>query len=171
MSTRDPLTPRRATIDGEDLTIPDTDAGADPAVLGRDADDATGVGNDQLVAADGAEPYFPPTDPPVVPGEPDNADVVQGFAPTSDWTDDGRAPGAGDITGADDDTLADRVMRRLRGDAATSTLEGIAVEARDGVVYLRGTVQGLDDGDLAVDVASRVPGVREVVDATSVEGL
>jgi len=39
----------------------------------------------------------------------------------------------------------------------------------DGVVYLRGRVQSLDDTDLAAEIASRIPGVNDVVDEMTVE--
>jgi len=37
-----------------------------------------------------------------------------------------------------------------------------SVVVRDGVVHLHGTVTDLDDADAAEEVASRIPGVREV---------
>jgi osmotically-inducible protein OsmY len=43
------------------------------------------------------------------------------------------------------------------------------VETVDGVVYLRGTVPGLEDTDLAAEVAARVPGVVDVVDEMTVQ--
>ena len=52
-----------------------------------------------------------------------------------------------------------------RSDAATSSLR-LNVETIDGVVYLRGEVDTLDDGDLAAEVAARVRGVEDVVDET-----
>lgn len=64
-----------------------------------------------------------------------------------------------------DDDISRRVRRNLRIDPTTMTLR-LHVETIDGVVYLRGTVETLDDGDLAAEVASRVVGVEDVVDET-----
>src|SRR5947209_18491355 len=63
MSDRDPLAPDRRGLSEEDL-----------AMLGQeDPDEMADATNDPMVAADSAEPYMPPTDPPVVPkGGPDH---------------------------------------------------------------------------------------------------
>ena len=63
--------------------------------------------------------------------------------------------------GYGDEAMADLVRQELREDAATTDLE-IRVVVRDGVVHLHGTVTDLDDADAAEEVASRIPGVREV---------
>ena len=75
MSERDPLAPDRQGLDDEDL-----------ALLGQeDLDEMANATNDPMVAADYAEPYVPPTDPPVIPtGGPDNIEVADGFAGTSE---------------------------------------------------------------------------------------
>jgi len=41
----------------------------------------------------------------------------------------------------------------------------------NGVAHLRGQVDGLEDANNAQDVASRVPGVQDVIDETEVAGL
>ena len=88
-------------------------------------------------------------------------EVAQGFAPTSEGTDP-----AGDMP-LDDDTITERVQRLLQTDAATSNLN-LLVTTRNQVVYLRGVVSSNDDGDLAAEVASRIPTVVDVVDETTV---
>ncbi len=147
----DPLAPERRGLTEED-----------EAALGLDAvDDMSDATDDPMVAADEAEPYLAATDPPVVPGGRDTIEVADGFAATSEGAEDrAGAPG--------DDEITARVRDLLRIDAATSSLD-LDVETIDGVVYLRGMVQALDDTDNAADVASRVPGVVEVVDETTVE--
>ncbi len=150
-ASRDPLRPGREGLDEEDA-----------AALGLETDtDRTDVTDDPLIAADYAEPYIAPTDPPVVPGGRDTIEVAQGFAGTSEGAED-RAGTPGD------DEITERVRDRLRTDAATSTLT-LRVHTIDGVVYLRGLAQSLDDTDLAAEVASRVPGVVDVVDEMQVE--
>jgi hyperosmotically inducible periplasmic protein len=152
MSDRDPLAPNRQGLNEEDL-----------ALLGQeDPDEMANATDDPMVAADSAEPYVPPTDPPVVPkGGPDNIEVADGFASTSEGAEErAGVPGDAEIT--------ERVKDLLRTDAGTSTLD-LDVETIDGVVYLRGTVPSLEDTDLAAEVAARVPGVVDVVDEMTVQ--
>ncbi len=150
-NSRDPLRASRAGIDEEDTVA-----------LGLEgSDDRTDVTDDPLVAADYAEPYIAPTDPPVVPGGRDTIEVAQGFAGTSEGYEE-RAGTPGD------DEITERVRDLLGSDAATSTLN-LHVYTVDGVVYLRGRVQSLDDTDLAAEIASRIHGVVDVVDEMTVE--
>ncbi len=150
-NSRDPLRTSRAGIDEEDT-----------GTLGLEgSDDRTDITDDPLVAADYAEPYIAPTDPPVVPGGRDTIEVAQGFAGTSEGYEE-RAGTPGD------DEITERVRDLLGADAATSTLN-LHVYTVDGVVYLRGRVQSLDDTDLAAEIASRLPGVVDVVDEMTVE--
>jgi hypothetical protein len=153
MSERDPLAPGRQGLNEEDM-----------ALLGyEDVDEMADVTSDPMEAADSAEPYMAPTDPPVVPkGGPDNIEVAEGFAGTSEGAEE-RAGVPGD------DEITARVKDLLRIDAATSTLD-LDVETVDGVVYLRGTVPGFEDTDVAAEVAARVPGVVDVVDEMTVQG-
>lgn len=109
-------------------------------------------------AAEGAEPYFPPTDPVVNGG---GRAVVGGLERTSmdslevDPSTIDEEPG--------DEALADAVRRELHEDAETSHLH-LDVQVRRGVVFLRGIADDIEDTDNAADVASRLPGVRQVVE-------
>ena len=73
------------------------------------------------------------------------------------------------VEGPVDGDLAERVRLALARDAATTDLAPEVVEENDGVVTLRGTVQSLEDTDNAIEVAARVPGVKDVVDELAVE--
>ena len=126
---------------------------------------------DTAVAADEAEPYFPPTDPVVrrAPREQGGFTVVGGFSPTSldapiDLEQLPRPLTSGD------DQIAREVRLALKEDAATSDLP-IHVAVREGVVTLRGIVPTMADTDLAEEVASRVPGVVEVREELEVVGV
>lgn len=116
---------------------------------------------------EGDEVYFPPTDPVVGTNDDGEPMVIGGFEATSDdevavdRSSDGRLG---------DEAIAAAVRRELREDAATSDLR-IRVHVEQGVVYLRGLVPSLDDAEDAEDVASRVPGVDEVVEELEVEGM
>jgi osmotically-inducible protein OsmY len=96
-----------------------------------------------------------------------NLEILGGFAPTSmdehtvAVSVDGRVG---------DEALADAVQLGLREDAATTDL-AIFVRVRDAIVYLRGRVPELVDSDNAVDIASRVPGVDDVIDLLTVTAM
>ncbi len=116
-----------------------------------------------------AEPYFPPTDPPVKPDRStDGVEMLGGFAKTADDLDAATANLPGVPRG--DDELHDAVVAALRADAATTDL-ALDVEVRDGVVLLRGSVASLEDVDLAESVAARIPGVQEVQEELEIEGM
>ena len=108
------------------------------------------------------EPFFPPTDPVVIPveREKEGIEVLGGFAPTSD-DNLSDLPNHPPRIYESDDELAEDVRLALLRDAGTSSLR-ISVLVRNGVVYLRGQVQSIEDVDQAEAVASSVPGVVEV---------
>lgn len=117
--------------------------------------------NEQFMSAEEAIPYFPSTDPVVLPvPDGEGIEIAGGFAPTSmdeegeDWHEPDRLK-SGDYD------IAEHVQRALHLDAATSDLQ-IEVHVRNGVVFLRGKVPTLQDAEMAEEVAGRVPGVVEV---------
>lgn len=110
-------------------------------------------------AADGDSPWLAPIDPPILPRGTDRA-VVPGAMDDFEEDEPDEAPG--------DDVIGARVRRLLRTDSATSMLR-IKVTVEDGVVTLRGLVQTLEDTDNAAEVASRAPGVIDVLDELDVE--
>lgn len=107
--------------------------------------------------AEGADPVFPATDPVLSPA----GRVRGGFAHTS-MDALGASPSTLD-TRPGDEALADAVRRELREDAATADLR-LHVEVRGRVAFLHGRVEGPEDVDNAAEVASRVRGVRQVVE-------
>jgi osmotically-inducible protein OsmY len=126
-----------------------------------------------------AEPYFPPTDPVVLPSDDDQElRVVGGFQDSSmEDTDNemdeafGEAieTGTGErVLERDDEDVRLDVLRELSEDALTAELE-IEVSVVNGVVYLRGRVQGVEDSENVESVAARVPGVIEVQDLTETD--
>lgn len=140
-------------IDDSDAIEAARREGVDPA------DDQRRLGtSDPEIAAEEAIPYFPPTDPVVEPSEiTGELEIVGGFAPTSfDRREQGK-PGAS----YGDEEITSMVRRELREDSATTDFD-IEVETRSGVVFLRGTVETLDDAENVEAVAGRVPGVIDV---------
>lgn len=111
--------------------------------------------------AEGGEPIFPATDPVLSPA----GRMMGGFARTS-MDSVGVAPSTLDARPGDE-ALADAIRRELREDASTTALV-VYVEVRGGVAFLRGRVDDLEDADNAAEVASRVPGVRQVVEHLTV---
>jgi hypothetical protein len=133
--------------------------------------DASMAANDSVVEdMPPAEPdatYSPPTDPVVGYDEDGDLEVIGGFAAT--------AMSENDIDVASDHTYGDEAMgeaiqRELHEDAATTDLT-IAVYVEDGVAYLQGAVPTLEDAQNAEDVASRIPGIREVVEDLDIAEL
>lgn len=114
---------------------------------------------DIIQAVEEAEPYFPPTDPPMRAGGLQNAEIMGGFAVTSleEPMDDNDDP----LRLSGDDEIAELVRHALLSDAYTADL-AIDVEVEDGVVYLHGRVTSLEDIDQAEQVAGSVAGVEEV---------
>jgi osmotically-inducible protein OsmY len=112
---------------------------------------------------DGDEVYIPPTDPTLR----DENEVVGGLQVTS--MDDTSVEESSDHT-LGDEAIRDAIVRELREDAATTNLE-IEVEVNQGVAWLLGTVQTLEDLEAAEEVTSRVPGVVEVAEDLEVSTL
>lgn len=123
-------------------------------------------GSSEDAVADGDEVYVPPSDPVVKGDEHGELEVVGGFSPDSmDEVEVARS--ASDIY-LGDEAIRDAVNRELREDALTTSLEGIRVHVVQGRVVLRGSVPSLEDAEAVEEVASRVPGVREVVEELEV---
>lgn len=129
-------------------------------------------------AIEEGEPYFPPTDPVVRPSRSEEElDVVGGFQNSSTdetaWEPDAipgeELEGTDLYSARDDEDIRDDVLRELREDALTTALN-LSVTVVNGVVFLRGTVESVEDAENAESVAAQVPGVIEVRDLTTVEG-
>lgn len=125
---------------------------------GNDADAAEGL--------DGV--YFAPTDPVVTTDALGRLQVLGGFSATS--MDSVEVEPSAHDAQPGDQALADAIRRELREDALTTDLR-IRVAVRRGIAYLRGTVLDIDNVEDAEEVASRVPGVREVIERLAVSAI
>jgi len=116
--------------------------------------------SDLIESIEEAEPYFPPTDPPVRGSRREGAEVMGGFAATSleEPSEEVEHPSR---LQNNEEEIAERVRYALAADAYTADLN-IEVTVEDGVVYLTGSVTSLDDIEQAEQVAGSVPGVDEV---------
>jgi hypothetical protein len=142
----EPRQPTRTEIDRVEGTL-DPRPADDPVAL-MEANDLDvgdlrdGETDDPGVAAEEGLAYVPPTDP--LPLDADSEDQLAAEA-----------------------DLTERVRMALLADAATAGLvDGLVIATRGSTVVLRGTVAGIEDVDLIVDVAEAVRGVATVIDET-----
>ncbi|MFW6074799.1 MAG: BON domain-containing protein [Chloroflexota bacterium] len=120
------------------------------------------VTDDPMLAASEGLVYFPPTDPPVIPGgDEEGAEVGAGFS--SSVTEDEEEET--DEYPPDDEELIERVRHALRTNPITSERQ-LFVSARRGTVVITGVVQDAAEADTAANVADQVPGVQFVIDRT-----
>jgi hypothetical protein len=150
-------------------SIDDADAIAAVRREGIDpTDEQRSIGtSDPEFAAEEGIPYYPPTDPVVEPSEgEEELEIIGGFAPGSYDRSEDLRPGQH----LGNEQITDLVRRELREDATTADFD-IEVETRAGVVFLRGTVETLDDAENVEAVAARVPGVVDVHEELEVVSL
>lgn len=145
-----------------------TDTGVASSVLDQPLEtDEANVANDSvadlLPSSEPDSAYFAPTDPVTGPDEQGKLDIIGGWTPTSDADLSVNPSYEDNLPG--DEALAEAIERELHEDSLTTDLE-LDVSVENGVAHLRGPVRGPEDADAAQDVASRIPGVREVVDET-----
>ncbi len=119
-------------------------------------------------ASEWNEVYTPPTDPVVTTDQHGATQILGGFEMDS-MSEIEVEPSASDGQPGDE-ALADAIRRELSQDAATADLQ-VRVVVRRGIAHLRGQVPGPEDAENAEEVASRVPGVREVVEELDVSTL
>jgi hypothetical protein len=118
--------------------------------------------SDPIRSARDAEPYDPPTDPPVLPGGQYGIHVATGFGES-----------ALEEATEDDDTRDDEDIRRelaltLEHDSLTSKYP-LHVAVVNGVVRLTGRIPSADDAEYTQTLLSNVPGVVDVVDDTTID--
>lgn len=137
--------------------------------LETDSMDAADPGNyvtsDQVAPVEPDPTYFAPTDPVIGVGDEGETTVLGGWSPDSMSDQEVAASTLDNQPG--DEALADAITRELREDATTTQLT-IDVRVDRGVARLRGRVADLTDAENAESVASRVPGVRDVIEELDV---
>lgn len=117
----------------------------------------------------GDDVYVPPMDPVIATDRHGVARVLGGFS--TDSMDEVEVPRSALDDQPGDAALAGAIARELRQDASTTDLVGIRVAVHEGVAYLRGQVPLLEDAENSEAVASRVPGIVEVVEELEVTSL
>ena len=131
----------------------------------------SGETTDPLVAIEEGEVWIAPSDPPVVPSDdPEGIEIAAGpgVAADDEPYDDSHGSGALDAEGS----LNARIREALRADASTSPLaDRLAIAMVGSTAVIRGPVDGIEDSDAIIEVASRVAGVADVRDETEIPGL
>ena len=114
-----------------------------------------GETSDVLVAIEEGQTWVPPSDPPMVPSDdPGGIDTPRGGG-----------------VGAEGDVNA-RIRDELRADASTTGLaDRLEIAVVGSTAIIRGQVDGIEDTDAILEVASRVDGITDVRDETEVVGL
>lgn len=166
--------------DDEDVDIPESEAGfekegisLEPGLTSEplETDAINVVDPDVVTDTEPVEPepaYFPPTDPVLTIGDHGILEVAGGFEASS--LEDTAADRSAEDNQPGDEALADAIRRELREDASTTDLP-VDVVVERGVAVLRGIVSDVEDAENAEEVASRVPGVLEVIDEMNVAGF
>lgn len=74
---------------------------------------------------------------------------------------------------ADDRQISQSIVKGLQAEQKNENLRGfdIDLEVDDGDVYLRGTVSSTEQEELAVDIARRVEGVRQVINELEIKEM
>lgn|GEM_PF-641041 len=118
--------------------------------------------SDDQAVTEGDAVYTPPIDPVGT-----NTEVIGGFSASSMESIEVARSSDGTLG---DEAIADAIRRELREDAATTAFD-LEVEVRRGVVSLRGRVWDVADVENVEEVASRVPGVVEVSEELTTDGM
>jgi hypothetical protein len=111
----------------------------------------SGETTDPLIAIEEGQTWIPPSDPPTLPSDdPQGIDV----------------PGSEDPDEGESDINA-RVREALRADAATAGIaDRLEIAVLGSTAVIRGQVDGIEDSDAILEVASGVEGIEEVRDET-----
>jgi len=126
-----------------------------------DTADTDGSTANVFIAMDQGLVYTPPTDPPVVPSDGSQGiEIAAGFASSieDDFEDEELLGSRSD----DDSEIEEELRRALRHNSETMHLTDLRVYVRDGVAYLRGTVDDDQDLSLVEDFISDLDVVVEI---------
>ena len=136
-----------------------------------DSELRSGETTDPLVAIEEGQVWVAPSDPPTVPSDdPQGIEIAAGpgVSAEDEPYDDSHHSGDLDVEGS----LNARIREALRADAATSALaDRLRIAVVGSTAVIRGQVDGIEDTDAIVEVASRVDGIDDVRDETEVPGL
>jgi hypothetical protein len=115
--------------------------------------------------------YVPPDDPPILPSDdPQGIEIAAGFAKESQF-EDPRAEDVPERLAGGDWDLQARIESVLHKSSLTNQMTEVQVEVEDGIVYLSGKVETLDDIDVVCAVVQQIDGVVDVEEELIVTSL
>ncbi len=167
----DPTDPPTEEVSFEELVELHDEIEAEDTTRGDLIDTAHTDGSTENVhlAMDQGLVYDPPHDPPVIPSDDlQGVEIAAGFASSMEDS----YLNARDLPDRVDDNDSDLeldIQNALRYNSSPSNLENVRVYVRNGIVYLRGTVQTDDDISIIEELVSDIEGVVDVRDELEVE--
>jgi hypothetical protein len=115
--------------------------------------------------------YIPPDDPPIMPSDdPQGIEIAGGFAKESQLEDPRGEYVPEQVAGGDWDLQA-RIESVLRKSSMTNQMTDVRIQVEDGIVYLSGQVETLDDIDVVCSVVQNIEGVNDVEEELIVTSL
>ncbi len=106
--------------------------------------------------------YLPPSDPPVLPSDDrQNVEIAAGFATSIEETEPGVVELPAHVAGNDLD-LEQTIRETLHNNSETANLDGIRLSVRDGIVFLAGRVETLEEITIVDEMLRDLRGVRDV---------
>ena len=117
--------------------------------------------------------YTPPDEPPILPSDsPEGIEIVAGFGKDLEEDDDPREQILPPTVADNDLDLQEKILYVLRHSSETNRMPpDVQVEVEDGIVYLTGQVETLDDVDLVSTLVQDIEGVVDVEEDLTVASL
>jgi hypothetical protein len=115
--------------------------------------------------------YVPPDDPPILPSDDlQGIEIAAGFGKESQFEDPRGEYVPERLAGGDWDLQA-RIESVLHKSSLTNQMTAVQVQVEDGIVYLSGKVETLDDIDVVCSVVQQIDGVADVEEELIVTSL
>jgi hypothetical protein len=135
-----------------------------------DTQHSDGSAYDGYIAQQQGLVYTPPDDPPILPSDDlQGAEIASGFGRAMEEADSLLSEDFPERFAERDEHLAEQIRTALRINGETSQHDAIEVEVAEGIVYLKGDVETLDDVDVILTVVRDVPGVVDIEEELRVE--
>ena len=115
--------------------------------------------------------YTPPDEPPILPSDdPQQIEIAAGFGKEVTF-DDPRAEDTPERLAGGDWDLQARITAVLHKSSLTNQMTGVRVKVQNGIVYLGGEVETLDDVDVVCSVVESIDGVEDIEEELLVTSL
>jgi hypothetical protein len=135
-----------------------------------DTQHSDGSAYDGYIAQQQGLVYTPPDDPPILPSDDlQGAEIASGFGRAMEEADSLLSEDFPERFAERDEHLAEQIRTALRINGETTQHDAIEVEVAEGIVYLKGDVETLDDVDVILTVVRDVPGVVDIEEELRVE--